>query len=152
MKKTITSIVLSLPILVHACSGYVIGFKGLDDVFDNNAFQDYSKNLNYCNKVYSWHQRESALKFVHKLNVKYQLYGYSKGAETVSYLLKHTKGKMPEYVITVGAYKTTDVNFDKYQIKYDNYFDNSGIGQRSPGIFIDVSHNQIQQEVNKLKK
>ena len=57
---------------------------------------------------------------------------------------------MPEYVITIGAYKTTNVNFDKYGIKYNNYFDHSGLGQSSPGVFLDVSHNKIQQKVNEI--
>jgi hypothetical protein len=151
MKRFILTFVLTVPIITHACTGYVIGFKGLNDAFDNDAFTTYSNHFNYCNKVYSWHQHDEALKFIHNLHVKYRLYGYSKGAATVEYILKNNKKKKPEYVITIGAYKTTNVNFDKYKVKYKNYFDDSGIGQKSPGMFLKVPHSEIQKEVNKLK-
>jgi len=151
MKRFILTFVLTIPIIVHACTGYVIGFKGLNEAFDNDAFITYSNHFNYCNKVYSWHQHEEALNFIHNLDVRYRLYGYSKGAATVEYILKNNKKKKPEYVITIGAYKTTNVNFDKYKVKYKNYFDDSGRGQKSPGVFLQVSHSEIQKEVNKLK-
>jgi hypothetical protein len=152
MKKFILSTVLLFPLLAQACNGYVIGFKGLNDIFDQTAFDAYVQRFKYCGKTYSWHQQTAGLKFVENIRVPYQLYGYSKGSESVSYLLKHTKSKKPEYVITLGAYRTTDVNFDKYHVDYDNYFDNSGIGQKSPGIYINVPHIDIQKEVNKIKK
>ena len=151
MKKIVLTFILSIPVLAQACIGYVIGFKGLNDAFDNVAFETYSNHYNYCNKVYSWHQLDEALDFIHKLNVRYRLYGYSKGAETVGHVLKNNKRKKPEYVITIGAYKTTNVNFDKYKVKYKNYFDDSGRGQKSPGVFLQVPHSEIQKEVNKLK-
>ncbi len=57
----------------------------------------------------------------------------------------------PKYIITIGAYKTTDVDFTKYNIKFDNYFDYSGIGQKSPGVHIkNVSHLNMQKHVNKI--
>jgi hypothetical protein len=149
MKKYILTILTLIPIIAYSCNGYVIGFKGKNDVFDNTAFSEYVKHKNYCKKTFSWNQHSDAIKFIERINVNYQLYGFSKGAETVSQVLKQTL-KQPEYVITVGAYKTVDVNFDKYNVKYNNYFDHSGLGQSSPGIFLDVSHSKIQQKVNKI--
>ena len=150
MKKYILLILLCIPLLSYSCNGYVLGFKGLNDSFDEKAFNFYVNKLNYCKKLYSWHNREGAIKFIKTLDVEYQLYGFSKGATTISYILQQPKIKKPEYVITVGAYKTTDVNFDRYKVKYNNYFDNSGKGQNSPGIFLNVSHSEIQKEVNRL--
>ena len=43
-----------------------------------------------------------------------------------------------------------DVDFKKYDVKFDNYFDDSGRGQKSPGVFLSVSHSKIQKEVNKV--
>lgn len=133
----------------QACDGYVIGFKGLNDTFDMTSFEEYANIKNYCSKVYSWNEHVKAIDFINKTYKPYHLYGYSKGAETVGRVLKHAKRK-PKYVITMGAYKTTDVNFDKYKVKYNNYFDDSGIGQKSPGTFLKVPHYQIQKEVNKI--
>jgi hypothetical protein len=150
MKKWILKILLLVPVTVYACTGYVIGFKGKDNIFDTNAFTEYTNHIGYCNKLYSWHQHKDAVKFINSVDVTYQLYGFSKGAVSISIILKQSSVRKPEYVLTIGAYKTTDVNFDKNKIKYQNYFDNSGIGQKSPGIFLNVSHNEIQKEVNKI--
>ena len=150
MKKWILITLLSIPVSVYACTGYVVGFKGKDDIFDTQAFTEYTNYIGYCNKLYSWNQHKDAIKFINSLDVKYQLYGFSKGAVSIAMVLKQVGAKKPEYVLTIGAYKTTDVNFDKNKIKYQNYFDNSGIGQKSPGIFLNVSHNEIQKEVNKI--
>jgi len=143
------TLALFLPIVANACSGYVFGFKGLNEHFDNEAFDVYVKRIGYCSKTYSWNQEEDAKRVIKSLKVPYQLYGFSKGAITVSTLLK-SELKRPEYVLTIGAYKTVDVNFDKYGVKYNNYFDDSGRGQRSPGIFLDVPHLMMQKEVNKI--
>lgn len=43
MKKILIIFLLN-PWLAMACSGYVIGFKGLNDSFDNSAFNEYVKN------------------------------------------------------------------------------------------------------------
>jgi len=137
-----------LPASVIACNGYVVGFKGLNDAFDMASFSQYAVNLNYCAKAYSWNDA-NARAFIQTLEVPYQLYGFSKGAETVAKLL-NTGIKHPEYVITIGAYKTVDVNLNKYNIPYKNYFDDSGRGQQSPGLFLKVPHMQMQHEVNKI--
>ena len=147
--KTILTIALLFPMIANACSGYVIAFRGLNDVFDQSALNVYASRINYCSKTFSWHKEKDAIEFIEKLDVSYQLYGFSRGAGSVATVLKQVKTK-PEYVITIGAYKTTNVDFDKYNVRYDNFFDNSGIGQRSPGMYLNVPHNKIQSEVNKI--
>jgi hypothetical protein len=147
MKKYL--ILLLFPINSLACTGYVIGFAGLNDVFDKKAFSEYATKINYCARSYSWQQGDKARDFIESLQVPYQLYGFSKGAETVAKLL-NTGIKTPEYVTTIGAYKTVDLDFTKYHVPFANYFDDSGTGQRSPGIFLDVPHIKMQATVNKL--
>ncbi len=152
MKKIIILLFLTLPVIANgACTGYVIGFKGVRDIFDDRAFKDYAGQINYCSKSYSWNQVDSATSFIKTLSVPYHLYGYSQGAVSVSNLLKKNVVAKPEYTITIGAFRTTDVNFDRYDIKYDNYFDDSGKGQLGPGSYLNVSHSEIQREVNRIK-
>ena len=125
---------------------------GLNDAFDHKAFGVYSANANYCYKTYKWQDKHKAQQYINALNVPYQLYGFSQGASTVGSLVRQGKlKKYPEYIITVGAYKTTNVDFSLTGIPFDNYFDYSGVGQTSPGTFILVPHYKIQQAVNTLK-
>lgn len=138
--------------MAFACQGLVIGFKGVDDAFDHKAFTHYAKKQGYCAKSFSWYQTKEAVKLIGNLSIPYQLYGYSKGAVSVSEVLQHSALKKPEFVITIGAHRTTNVNFDRFGVRYVNYFDSSGLGQRSAGIFLDVSHWEIQREVNDLVK
>lgn len=146
-------LVLTLfPLNVLACSGYVVAFKGLNDAFDSSAFNEYVERIEYCSRSYSWNDEKAAVKFINSLNVPYQFYAYSKGAETVSSLLRQGKIKKPEFILTIGAYRTANVNFERYNIRYKNYFDHSGIGQKSPGTFLNVSHSDIQKEVNRIMK
>ena len=99
--------------------------------------------------MFKWEDISQAKALIDTTSVPYQLYGYSKGAETVARLLKQPI-RRPVYVITIGAYKTVDVDFSRYNIDNDNYFDAPGIGQTSPGVFLNVPHYKMQQEVNKL--
>jgi len=147
--KTIITILLMFPLVATACNGYVIAFKGLNDAFDNEALSVYANRIAYCSKSFSWNREKDAIKFIETLNVPYQLYGFSRGAQTVSVVLNTVKVK-PEYIITIGAYKTANVNFDKHNVRYDNFFDQSGVGQKSPGVYLNVPHNMIQKEVNKI--
>jgi hypothetical protein len=56
---------------------------------------------------------------------------------------------MPSYVITIGAYKTTNVDFTRYQVNFDNYFDRSGLGSAGPGRYLpNVAHMKMQRRVN----
>lgn len=152
MKKLIVFVLSCFYLSAFACQGVVVGFKGINDAFDHKAFARYAEKQGLCARAFSWHQTREAVKLIGSLSVPYQLYGYSKGAVSVSEVLQHSALKKPEFVITIGAYRTTDVNFDRYGVRYVNYFDSSGLGQRSAGIFLDVSHWEIQKEVNNLVK
>jgi len=147
MKKIIYA-ALFLPTIAFACNGYVIGFKGINDAFDHKSFIAYADRIGYCAKSYSWHDTNSAKLLIKNTTIPYYLYGYSMGAVSVRKVLTQDLRK-PEFVITIGAYRTTNVNFEKYSVRYANYFDRSGLGQTSPGTFLNVSHDKIQQEVNK---
>lgn len=152
MKKYLVTIILTVPVLVHACTAVVVAFKGLNDLFDHKAFAEYVATYpGYCGLSYSWHEHKLAQQTVDKLQVPYQLYGFSQGASTVHKILKQNLHKPPEYVITIGAYKTADVNFAKYGVPFDNYFDQSGTGQKSPGIFLNVPHMLMQSAVNQRR-
>ena len=150
MFKLLFLITLLFANSANACIGYVVAFRGQNDIFDQPALEQYANHLGYCYKVFGWYQSKYAVHFISSTDVKYRLYGFSKGAETISRLLKDSSTRKPEYVLTVGAFRTVDVDFKKYNIKFENYFDNSGRGQKSPGIFLSVSHSLIQKEVNKL--
>jgi hypothetical protein len=148
MKKILLLLLMS-PLSVYAdCGLYIIGFSGLNDAFDHRAFKEYSEKKNACYKTFRWQEKEQSISYIKKLNHNFELYGFSKGAETVSDLVKKDKLK-PIYILTVGAYKTTDVDFTKQDIKFQNYFDYSGIGQKSPGIFVkNIPHLKMQQYIN----
>lgn len=150
-KNIFLFLLLCLPKLVVACTGYVVGFKGKNDAFDMHSFNNYVTKQNYCGKVYSWNQHGNAINFISLIDKPYQLYGYSKGVVGLKKVLNTSYLKKPYYIITIGAYKTTDVNFDTFNISYDNYFDESGRGQKSPGIYLNVPHHLMQKEVNKIK-
>jgi hypothetical protein len=148
--KKILLVPLLLYNIAYACQGYVIGFKGLHGIFDTNAFYEYHNNLSYCGISYNWYESKKAIEVIKVLEVPYQLYAFSKGAETVVNILNSPSAikNPPEYIITIGAYRTTNVNFAKYGIRFDNYFDHSSQGQKSPGIFLNVPHFKMQSEVN----
>lgn len=151
MKRLLLSL-LFFSNTAYACIGYVIGFRGRDEVFDHGAFVEYAMNIGYCGRSYSPSAVESAERFIKTLKVPYHLYGYSQGAATVSDLMRRGRVKPPRYIITMGAYRTTDVNFDRYGVLYGNYFDESGRGQQSPGTYLAVGHGEIQREVNQFFK
>lgn len=150
MIRFLITIILLYASSVNACVGYVVAFRGQNDVFDQSALEKYANHLSYCYKVFGWYQFKDAVLFINSIDENYQLYGFSKGAETISKLLKNSSIRKPEYVLTIGAFRTADVDFKKYNIKFDNYFDDSGRGQLSPGVFLSVSHSKIQKEVNKV--
>ena len=99
--------------------------------------------------TYSWNQAHLAVKFINRNNKQYQLYGYSKGAESIKHVLKNVKHK-PYSIVTIGAYHTAQVNYGVYGIETRNYFDSSGRRNVAPGVHIsNVSHQAIQSYVNK---
>ncbi len=151
MKYIIAAAVLSLQCTANACTGYVVGYKGMHDLFDKDAYNTYVASTSYCSKVYSHWQVAESEKFIKTLKVPYQLYGYSAGARAISDvmpLLRKHNSAMPELILTFGAYKTAKVNFTEYKVPFKNFFDGSGIGQTSPGVYLKVPHSKIQAEAN----
>lgn len=148
MKIIITLILTILPLLSFAhCTKYVIGFRGQNESFDMTAFNQYARQNKSCSRVYNHEDIKSAMKFIDIIKKPYILYGFSAGASSVSYIVKHVKRK-PGYVITIGAWYTTDVDFNKYDIDFDNFFDASGRSNKSPGIHVkNVPHFKMQQYV-----
>ncbi len=144
-------VLLLMPVMAWACSGWVIGFRGQNEVFDYEAFADYAELRGRCVRSFRWQDHAAAERILNNISLPYELYGFSRGAETVRLLLERGRVR-PDFVITVGAFRTVDVNFDRYGIPYRNYFDRSGQGQRSPGIFFDVPHSVIQRVVVKAMK
>ena len=148
MKALLFSLML-LPSISNACESYVIGFKGINGVFDDNAFRQYAMKYKACSLAYSWNQAHNAVKFINSTNKRYQLYGFSKGAESVGQVLRSVKHK-PYHVVTIGAYHTANVNYSAYGVSTQNYFDGSGSRNRSPGTHIrGVDHEAMQGYVNR---
>ena len=134
------------------CSRYVVGFRGLGEAFDQVAFDQYVAQQQGCGRVYNYTQARLAAEFVDSIDWPYELYGYSAGAVSVGQVLKHAT-RQPEYAVTMGALSTVDVDFSQYGIKFDNWFDDSGRGSRSPGRYLpDVAHDRIQAYVNQYYK
>jgi hypothetical protein len=98
--------------------------------------------------VYNSEEIDSAANFINQKNKSYQLYGFSAGASAIVQVLKKVK-RMPNFVLTIGAWYTTDVDFGNYEINFDNFFDESGRQQQSPGIHVyNISHGKMQEYVN----
>jgi len=132
-----------------AYADIIIGFKGKYGQFDHKAFNEFAQKRNLKPIVANETSRLYLINLIQN-NPNCELYGYSRGAAIVSYVVKMTyenKMNMPKAITTVGAYKTTDVDFTRYNVKFNNYFDDSGRGQRSPGIFLKVPHDKIMRYV-----
>ena len=135
-----------IPATSTACESYVIGFRGKGGAFDVTAFNKYVGHQ--CSKLYNADQTKTAIQFIQGIHTPYELYGFSLGAQSVATVLRNVTTK-PNFVLTIGAYHSTDVNFDRYNIKYKNYFDASGRLQKSPGTFVlNVEHMKLQEYVN----
>ena len=147
MKKLLGVLLLAWASNSIACDYYVVGFKGKNGAFDTKAFNDYvGKN---CSRLYSAEQTKEAVNFINHITVPYELYGFSLGAQSVRTVLKNAYIR-PVFVLTIGAYHTVDVNFDRYGVKYKNYFDASGWNQTSPGIkVLNVHHMDLQKYVTR---
>jgi len=132
-----------------ACKDEVFVFKGLHGALDYRAAQQYADYNNLCLRVHDWQQHEKVIAKIEQHTAQYHLYGFSKGAESVMKVLERVERK-PAFVVTVGAYKTTNVDFSKFNVKFINVFDWSGQGQRSPGVFVNVPHYKAQQAANQI--
>lgn len=134
------------------CDSYVIGFRGLNRAFDQTSFDRYADWRGSCSLVYDYTEVVEAVSFVDHIQEPYELYGYSAGAVAVGQILPRV-ARLPEYVITVGALSSVNVDFSRYGIRFDNYFDDSGRQQRSPGRYIPgVAHDRIQAYINRFYK
>ena len=151
MKKILLSLLALFPSEAYACNGYVIGFKGIHDRFDEQAFQYYAKQRGFCGKSFSWPNTQQAIKFVKDSGKEYELYGYSQGASSVRKVLEAGRLRSPRFVITIGAWHTANINFDRFNVEYKNFYDKSGINpnRKEPkNKFMNVSHQLIQRRVN----
>jgi hypothetical protein len=141
-------LVLAFSTTTYACDSYVIGFRGAGGAFDQSAFETYSNRNASCSLVYNSDEIDAAVNFINQISESYQLYGFSAGAASIVQVLRRVK-RMPQFVLTIGAWYTVNVDFTLYDIDFDNFFDDSGRQQQSPGIHVyNVSHNKMQEYVN----
>ena len=152
MKKLLIALTLLCPLETYANDCVIIGFRGLKGQFDQTAFEDYAK-LRGLYPITLYHEDLDIAMSIVEDEKCYYLYGFSKGAESVMKVVKAAYDKLypsPIEVMTIGAYKTANVDFRPYNIQFKNYFDESGKGQRSPGIHVaGIPHNKMQQYVLK---
>lgn len=129
----------------------IIGFRGKGGAFDQQAFSYHAAKRGLRPIVLDAGARARAVEMIRTSSGPYELYGYSLGAASVAAVLRavsREKIRKPRTVTTVGAFRTTDVDFTRYGVPFANYFDASGRGQRSPGKHIPgVSHARIQRYV-----
>lgn len=140
---------ITLSSCILACTGEVFVFKGLHGALDYRAAQLYADHNNLCLRVYDWQQYDKVIAKIEQHTMQYHLYGFSKGAESVTKVLEQVKRK-PVFVVTVGAHKTTNVDFSKFNVSFINIFDWSSRGHQSPGVFVNVSHDKAQQAANQI--
>jgi len=125
-------------------AGVVIGIMGADDQFDHSAFQRYAVARDLKPIVLSSSAIKKAIRIANQ-SYEYEIYAYSLGAKSVHAILDNVR-HMPRRIVTIGAYKTVDVDFTQYNVEFYNYFDISGQGQISPGIHMQgVTHWSIQR-------
>ena len=160
MVKLLSKITISLLTVVLFYSNVsakdLIGFRGANELFDQQAFEEFAQRCQLNPIVFSSTNVKGALVFINRvIQGEYELYGFSQGAAAVAQVLEYqqrTQSQMPQRVITVGAYHTTKVNFAKYGIPFKNYFDHSGRQNPGPGKLLDgVLHMQMQQRVNEIE-
>jgi len=134
--------------------GFIIGFTGLNETFDHQAFFKFAKSRKLLPIVVSWRQETVAYNIINNSAGYYELYGFSKGAETTYSLMNRlvkNNVRKPNFIITIGAHKDTNVDFSKFGVKFNNYFDVSGIGSRSPGIYVkNREHLKMQEFVTNI--
>ena len=148
MRIILTLLLLYSATTYAACASYVIGFRGMGGAFDQTAFDRYAERNAACSLVYNSEEVDAAVQFIGGTTGSYQLYGFSAGASSIVQVLRLVK-RMPQFVLTIGAWYTVDVDFTRYGIDFDNFFDASGRQQQSPGIHVyNVSHGRMQEYVN----
>lgn len=119
--------------------GIMLGFKGVDGAFDQEAFEKTARAMGYEPKVISAWKQADAVKEAQAAipkDGKYAVYGFSLGAQSARDLV--AAGAQPAEVITVGAHKDARLDFKGLQARH--YFDQSGRGNAAQGEFIDAPH------------
>lgn len=148
MKILLTVLLLFSNMSYAECDSYVIGFRGLGGQFDHQAFEQYAEQRASCSLVYNYTEVDEATVWIEAQGKPYELYGFSAGASSVAQVIPKVSRK-PDYVVTIGAWYSTNVDFAQYGIDFDNYFDDSGRQQRSPGTHVyGVAHYKMQEYVN----
>jgi len=73
--------------------GFVIGFTGLNETFDQQAFFEFAAQRQLIPITLSWKQEEAALSIIAGSKGYYELYGFSKGAGTVYSVVNKKRGR-----------------------------------------------------------
>jgi hypothetical protein len=150
MKIALASLLLFIASATAEPQAIIIGFRGSQEQFDQRAFEDFAKKRNLLPITTSPYYMARAIDIIERHHGRYELYGYSLGAQTAKQVVVHqhqARKKMPDRVTTVGAHKKTNVDFAPYGIPFINYFDGSGKGNVAPGQHINVPHDQIMRYV-----
>jgi len=159
MKQFILALLLAVSMATQAeyvnplpGQGLLIGFRGLNGAFDQLAFEEFARRRNLIPMAFDHDNIIPAVVIANLYIVDYELYGYSKGAESAERFVKIAQQAnimLPRHITTVGAYHTAPVDFTKYNISFRNYFDASGSRQRNPGVHLPrVRHDRIQAYIN----
>ena len=131
----------------------LIAFRGLGGAFDHVAFHEFAQRKHMRAVVFNSTEVGRALTHIENSTAHYELYGFSQGAVAVGQVLRKQQasgGAMPRHVITIGAHSTTDIDFAKFGVPFENYLDDSGRSSRGPGTFLKVPHMQMQSKVNEI--
>jgi hypothetical protein len=150
MKKLLIALTLLCPLETYANDCVIIGFRGLKGQFDQEAFEKYAQMRGLYPIALEHTDLDLAMSIIEEERC-YHLYGFSKGAETVMKMVRKAYDKLypsPIDVITIGAYKSANVDFRPYNIRFKNYYDKSGEGQKTPGTYVaGIPHMKMQQYV-----
>lgn len=91
---------------------FIIAFRGLDNVFDDEAMKQWSKNHNYKLKIFSYYEVDKAVKFANSLVSDHiEIFGFSRGARSAYEFAQQTPTIRYKRLITVGAYHTVTSSF-----------------------------------------
>jgi hypothetical protein len=155
MKRLLILLLLAFNFVAVATAGergIIIGFRGINGIFDNRAFESFAKKRHLVPIAVNAEDHNSALWLISTHNGYYELYGYSLGAKSIKPLMDDIVIEdlpLPGFITTIGAYHTHDVDFRIYGVPFKNYFDASGRRNTNPGRHIpDVKHIDIQKYVN----
>ena len=160
MKRFIISLLLAVAALTAQAEyvtplpgqGLLIGFRGLNGAFDQQAFEEFAHKRNLIPLAFDHDNVIVAVLIADLYIVDYELYGYSKGAESTLKFVKIAREAnimLPRHITTVGAYHTAKIDFRPYNISFKHYFDASGSRQRNPGVHLPkIRHDKIQAYIN----